>query len=165
MLELGHPLLRNTAARVELPLSQEIQELIGDLRDTLRDFRARSGWGRALGAPVVGESLRVVVIEYDNTSLTLINPRFEQWSNDQIDDYESCMTFPAIWGCVSRPRSVVVLAWDETGAEQRIEASGDLARILQHELDHLDGLTWLDRDPDLGSICTTKEYRRQFQHQ
>lgn len=161
MLELGNPLLRQPAAPVDDPTSAAVRELIVDLRDTLRDFRSRYGWGRALGAPVLGVALRLILIEYYETSLVLINPRFERWSNDQIDAYESCMTFPGIWGLVSRPRTVVVGAQDETGVEQQWEADDELARIVQHEIDHLDGLTWLDRDPDLQTLCTTGEYRRR----
>ena len=161
MLELGNPLLHQAAAPVDDPTSAMVRELITDLRDTLRDFRARTGWGRALGGPIVGVALRVVLIEYGEISVVLINPRFEGWSNEQIDAYESCMTFPNIWGVVSRPRSVVVNAQDEQGAEQRWEADDELARIAQHEIDHLDGLTWLDRDPDLSTLCTTGEYRRR----
>jgi peptide deformylase len=136
--------------------------LITDLRDTLRDFRMRNGWGRALGAPVIGVPLRVVLIEYDDISLALINPRFERWSNNEVDAYESCITFTSLWGRVVRPRAVVVSAQDESGAEQQWEVEDELARIFQHEIDHLDGLTWLDRDPDTTTICTATEYRRQF---
>ena len=73
------------------------------------------------------------------------------------------MTLACIWGEVSRSDRVVVLALDAQGREQRYDVGGDLARMLQHEIDHLDGLVWLDRDPDLTSICTTNEYRRQRQ--
>jgi peptide deformylase len=57
---------------------------------------------------------------------------------------------------------VVVMAWTPQGEEQRIEASGTLARILQHEMDHLDGFVWLDRNPDLHSLCTTGEYEKNY---
>lgn len=161
-LELGNPDLRQAAASVADPLSDEIQTLIGDLRDTLRDWRARNGWGRALAAPVIGVPLRVILVEHGETSLVLINPAFQQWSSDQVVTYESCITFPAIWGCVSRPRRVVVSALDEQGAGQSWELEGDLARIAQHEIDHLDGLTWLDREPELYTICTNTEYQRRY---
>ena len=161
-LELGNPTLRQAAAPVADPTGPETRDLIADLRDTLHDFRARNGWGRALGAPVIGVPSRVIVVDYDDTSLVLVNPSFERWSGDMVAGYESCITFPAIWGCVSRPSSVVVVAYDETGAPYRLEAEGDLARIVQHEIDHLDGLTWLDREPDVESLCTTGEYQRRY---
>ncbi len=161
-LELGNPALRQTAAPVDNATGAEIHELIDDLRDTLHDFRARNGWGRALAAPVIGVPLRVIVVEHDELSLVLINPVFERWSGEQVDGYESCITFPTLWGCVIRPRAVVVTAQDEAGVSRRVEAEGDLARLLQHEIDHLDGLTWLDRGPDLETLCTTGEYRRRY---
>jgi peptide deformylase len=60
---------------------------------------------------------------------------------------------------------VVVVALDVDGTEQRFELDGELARLFQHEIDHLDGLVWLDRDPDLATICTTNEYKRQLHQQ
>ena len=164
-LELGNPLLRQAAAPVDDPLSPATQELIADLRDTLRDFRARNGWGRALGAPVIGVPQRLVLVEYDETSIVLINPYFAGWSTDEESAYESCITFPALWGSVCRPRGVVVVARDEHGIERRWEAEGELARIFQHEIDHLDGLVWLDREPDMTTICTTAEYKRRYRNQ
>ena len=161
-LELGNPALRQPASPVADPRHADVQALIEDLRDTLRDWRTRNGWGRALGAPVIGVPLRVVLIELEGSSTVLINPTFESWGTEQIDEYESCITFPTLWGCVVRPRTVVVQALDESGTPSRIEADGALARILQHELDHLDGFNWLDREPDVETICTTAEYRRRY---
>ena len=159
-LELGNPRLRQPAQPVADPLSAEIHQLIVDLRDTLHDFRQRNRWGRALSAPVIGVGLRVIVIEYFGREYVLINPRFERWSRTQVVAYESCVTFGGIWGQVSRPAQVIVLALDASGVEQRYAVENELARIMQHEIDHLDGLVWLDRDPDLATICTNDEYRR-----
>lgn len=161
-LELGNPALRQAAAPVADPLHADVRLLIQNLRDTLHDWRARHGWGRALSAPVIGVPLRVVLVELEGSSMVLINPTFERWGAEQVDGYESCMTFSSLWGCIVRPRTVVVQAIDETGAAVRIDADGDLARILQHEIDHLDGFVWLDREPDVETICTTEEYRRRY---
>ena len=154
--------MRQVSAPIADPTDADIQSVIQDLRDTLADWRARNGWGRALAAPVIGVPLRVVLIELGETSTVLINPVFERWGTEQDDNYESCITFPTLWGCVVRPRTVVVQALDEAGQPCRIEADGDLARILQHEIDHLDGFNWLDREPDVATICTTGEYRRRY---
>lgn len=162
-LELGHPLLRQPAQPVADPLSAETQQLIADLWDTLHDFRQRHGWGRAMAAPVIGVSARVVVVVYERRELVLVNPRFERWSRTQVSAYESCLTFGGLWGEVSRPAQVVVAALDAAGQEQRYEVEGELGRIIQHEIDHLDGLVWLDRDPELSTICTSNEYQRRLQ--
>ena len=161
--ELGDPLLRQPALPVADPLAADVQSLIGDLWDTLRDFQQRHGWGSALTAPVIGVGLRVMVLQYQEQALVLINPRFESWGRTQSADYERCLTFGAILGAVYRPEQVVVVALDAAGVEQRFEASGTLGRMLQHEIDHLDGLVWLDRDPDLATICTAGERERQLQ--
>ncbi len=161
-LELGNPLLRQTALPVADVRDPAVRQLIDDLWETLEDFRRRHGWGRALAAPVVGVPLRVVVLDVDEQRLVLINPRFESWSHEQVAAYESCITFSGIWGEVVRPARVVVVAQDENGVERRYDAIGDLGRVMQHEIDHLDGLTWLDRDPDPTTICTTNEYVRRY---
>lgn len=164
-LELGHPLLRQPAQPVADPLSAETQQLIADLWDTLRDVRQRQGWGCAMAAPVIGVSARVIVVDYAQQQLVLVNPRFERWSRAQVMAYESCLTFRGLWGQVSRPAQVVVAALDAAGLEQRYEVEGELGRIIQHEIDHLDGLVWLDRDPDLSTICTGREYQRLVKEQ
>lgn len=164
-LELGNPLLRQAAQAVIDVRDPQTLALVRDLWDTLDDFRQRHGWGNALAAPVIGVGQRVVVVALDDRRLTLINPRFEGWGREQVMAYESCMTFPDLYGQVSRQAQVVVSALDADGIEQRYEAAGMFARIVQHEIDHLDGLVWLDRDPDLGSFCTRNEYRRQAHQQ
>jgi peptide deformylase len=162
VLELGDPLLRRQAQPVDDPREPAIQALIVDLWDTLHDFQQRNHWGRALAAPVIGIDLRVVVIDVDDQQYVLVNPRFETWGRTQTVAYETCITFGCIWGQVYRPETVVVVALDVNGIEQRFELDGELARLFQHEIDHLDGLVWLDRDPDLATICTTNEYKRQL---
>ncbi|GAC1556556.1 MAG: peptide deformylase [Herpetosiphon sp.] len=161
-LELGNPALRVAAEKVQDATAVETQSVLTDLQDTLHEWRQRNGWGKAMSGPAIGISQRIFVIDYDDQRYVMINPRFEHWSSEVVDGWESCITFPAIWGSVCRPLSVTVVAIDAQGQPFRMEASGDLARIIQHEIDHLDGLMWLDRDPELPSICTTNEYRRRF---
>ncbi|MBA3944571.1 MAG: peptide deformylase [Herpetosiphonaceae bacterium] len=161
-LELGNPALHQPAQPVADAVDPAVQALIADLHDTLQAWRAAHGWAGALSAPAIGVNQRVVIIERAAYQYILINPAFEQWSQAHTEAFESCITFPSIWGHVSRPAEVIVTALDAAGAPLRIHATGDLARILQHEIDHLDGFVWLDRDPDLTSICTTAEYRRRY---
>jgi peptide deformylase len=164
-LQLGNPLLRQPAQPIEDVQSAKTQTLIADLWDTLHHFRQQRGWGCALSAPVIGVPLRVFVLAYTDQQLVLINPRFERWSHEEELAYESCITFDSIWGAVYRPTRVTVAAVDMSGLERRYDVEGPLARLMQHEMDHLDGLVWLDREPDPVSICTTAEYRRQRQQQ
>jgi len=162
LLELGNPLLRQISLPVADVRSAETASVIADLWDSLYHFRTEHGWGRSLAAPLIGVNVRIIVINEQGNEWTLINPRLVGWSRQQANDWESCVAIGSIWGLVSRPQQVTVMALDPDGNEQRRETDGLLARIIQHEIDHLDGLTWFDRDPDLSSICTTNEYRRRY---
>jgi peptide deformylase len=164
LAQLGNPVLRQPAEPLQPVPGPEADALIADLYETLRDFRARQGYGRALSAPIIGVPRRafIVLIEEQALDLALINPTFVNWSREHASAFESCLTFP-LWGVVSRPQRVVISALDRTGATQTIEADGLLARVLQHEMDHLDGLIFLDREPDLHSLCTREEYKLRHQ--
>lgn len=162
IIELGNPLLRQPSQPCADPTSEEVRTLLSQMRATLEDYRQRTGFGRALAAPQIGVAKRVILIETPEAQLELINPRFERWGREEEARYESCFSFPGIWGLVQRPVSVVVVAWSPTGEELRLEASDTLARILQHEIDHLDGLVWLDRNPDIHSLCTPAEYEKRY---
>ncbi len=165
LLELGNPLLRQISLPVEEVRSAETASAIADLWDSLYHFRNEHGWGRSLAAPLIGVNLRIIVINEQGEEWTLLNPRLVRWSRQQANEWESCVAVGSIWGLVSRSQQVTVTALDPHGNEQRYEADGLLARIIQHEIDHLDGLTWFDRDPDLASICTTNEYLRRYKKQ
>ncbi|HEY1012144.1 MAG TPA: peptide deformylase [Herpetosiphonaceae bacterium] len=160
--ELGDPILRQPAAPFDDPRGSEVARVMADMRDTLGDIRSRTGYGRAMSAPQIGVLKRALLIDYRDQRIELVNPRFERWGREEESRYESCFSFPGIWGLVQRPVSVIVVGWTPAGQELRIEASGTLSRILQHEMDHLDGLVWLDRDPDLHSVCTTAEYEKRY---
>ncbi|GIV98047.1 MAG: peptide deformylase [Herpetosiphonaceae bacterium] len=160
--ELGDPILRQATLPLDDLTGPRTRALVADLFDTLRDFRSRTGYGRSMAAPQIGVLLRAMVIESDEGAFELLNPRYERWSRTETEIYESCLSFPTIWGLVSRPTSITVIGYNLNGEQQRIEATGNLARIIQHAMDHLDGLVWLDRSPDIQSICTTGEYERRY---
>lgn len=162
LIELGNPLLRQPATPFADPTSPEVARILNDMRDTLADMRQRIGYGRGIAAPQIGALKRLILIDTPDTNLVLVNPRFERWSREEDERYESCFSFPGIWGLVQRPLGVTVVAYTLAGEEQRIEASGSLSRIIQHEMDHLDGFVWLDRGPDLHSLCTTQEYEKRY---
>lgn len=162
LAQLGNPVLRQVATPFSQVPSAEVDALVTDLWDTLRDFRSRMGYGRALAAPIIGVSRRAIVVEIEELALALINPVYKSWSREETFGYESCLTFP-LWGKVARPARVTINALDPAGNPQLIEADGLLARVLQHELDHLDGLVWLDREPDLHSLCTREEFKQRHQ--
>lgn len=139
---LGDPVLREKAAPVAA-LTDEVRRLIADMFDTMY---AEDGVG--LAAPQVGESHRVIVVdprEPDVPPLALINPVIVEASGETERGEEGCLSIPGLREVVERAVSVRVEALDRDGAPITIEADGLLARILQHEVDHLDGILFFDR--------------------
>ncbi len=111
--------------------------------------------GAGLAAPQVGESSRLIVVgaggDEDGEILRLINPRIVAALGSQ-DSMEGCLSLPTLRGQVQRNEEVAVKATTPAGSEITIEAAGLLARVLQHEIDHLDGVLFTDR-ADLDSLC------------
>lgn len=124
-----------------------LAKTVADMRETMH---AKHGMG--LAAPQVGLKQRLVVLEYapkdsDEAIIpftALINPRITWTSPDRIKMFEGCLSLPGLEGEVQRPRRVRVKAQDLTGQKVEIRASGLFARILQHEIDHLDGILYSD---------------------
>ena len=139
---LGDPVLREKAVPVAA-LTEEIRTLIADMFDTMY---AEEGVG--LAAPQVGVSDRVIVVdprEPDIEPFALINPEILDASEEVDRAEEGCLSIPGLKEIVERPFAVRVAGLDRSGERIVIEAEGLLARILQHEVDHLDGILFLDR--------------------
>ncbi len=139
----GDPILRKTAEDVT-EFDDDLREFVERMKD---DMVAYDGVG--LAAPQVGRSLRIVVIDItagEREPLVLINPKVIWSDEERVDDEEGCLSIPDIRMKVSRPKSVTIEAFDENGEKFQIEnAEGLLARALQHEFDHLDGILFVDR--------------------
>jgi len=136
---LEHPVLRQKAKRVT-QFDKSLERLIEDMIETMR---AAPGVG--LAAPQVGVSLRVLVAEYEDELVTLINPEIVKKSGEQIGT-EGCLSIPGYVGeNIRRAEMVIVKGRDARGREKRIRKNGWFARILQHEIDHLDGILFIDR--------------------
>jgi peptide deformylase len=147
--KLGDPVLKSRATPVDRfddALRQQVARMGGLMKDSL---------GIGLAAPQIGLSQRVLVYRVGQEAplITLVNPEIEWTSGDEEAGEEGCLSIPGITVDVERPVHVRVKAKDETGAERLVEASGLEARVIQHEMDHLDGVLILDR--------TTKEQRKQ----
>jgi peptide deformylase len=139
---LGDPVLREKAAPVER-VTDEIHALIGDMFDTMY---AEEGVG--LAAPQVGVGERVIVIDPRDEAIepfALINPEIVQLGEEVVRDEEGCLSIPGLKEIVERPASVRIEAIGIAGEPVLIEAAGLLARILQHEIDHLEGVLFIDR--------------------
>jgi peptide deformylase len=161
IVQVGHPVLRRRASPLSLDelASPRIQQLIVDMRDTMR---AAPGVG--LAAPQIGESIQLVVIEDPpeyHTKLTpeelaarerervpfhvLVNPTLVERTDELVHAFEGCLSFAGFSMIVPRVRKVRVEALDENGQRVVKVATGWYARILQHEVDHLNGTVCIDR--------------------
>lgn len=164
VLQLGNPILRERSKPLLDPASENIGKLRDDLADTLRFWRETTGYGRGIAAPQIGVLKRVVFINIDKPWL-LVNPEIVEMSDEKMVIYDSCLSYLCIFFKVSRSRRIKVSYQDEDGTRKVIEADDDLSELLQHEIDHLDGVLAIDRVIDLKSICTRQEYERRYMKQ
>lgn len=142
VLKRGESLLYETSQ--EITDFAEAEEVVVDLWDTLRAIQKLYNFTRGSGiaAPQIGKLLRANVVEFNDQSYTLINPRIVAHSEDQVPMREGCLSFFDYRGMVLRYEEVTVEATDREGEVFTIEASGDFASLLQHEIDHLDGILY-----------------------
>lgn len=141
------PFLRLNAKQVT-KFDKTFQDLVNNMFETMR---AAPGVG--LAAPQIGESLRLVVVEYDEEKnenakpkkYVLVNPEIVKNSEEKLTDLEGCLSVPGLVGRVERYNSVTVKAKNRYGKSIKIKADGWLARIFQHEIDHLNGILYIDK--------------------
>jgi len=139
---LGDPVLRSVAIPVAA-IDDEVRTLISDMFDTMYE---QDGVG--LAAPQIGVSARVIVVdphEAGTTPFALINPVIVESGLELERAEEGCLSIPGLREIVERPATVAVVGLDRDGSPVRVEADGLLARILQHEVDHLEGVLFIDR--------------------
>jgi peptide deformylase len=165
ILQLGNPLLWQPSAVVGDTRSSATQAIITDLSDTLSGFRERTGFGRGIAAPQIGALQRIIFIRMQPTGFAgaLINPAIVWRSSERMELWDDCFSFPDLMVRVSRAQRVRVDYEDERGAHRALEAEGDLSELLQHEIDHLDGILAVDRAVAPHALMTRAEWLRQFQ--
>ncbi len=160
ILQLGDPTLRQTSCPVRR--HADALPILADLRDTLHEFRQAHGFGRGIAAIQIGEPWRLIYIEFEGTTYELINPSFDRLSEEKQQVWDDCFSFPHLMVRVERAVSVAIHFEDENGSLRFLEAEGALAELIQHEMDHLEGILALDRAIDRNSFCTREEYLRRF---
>lgn len=138
-------MLRGKAKRVGR-IDDFTRRLIDDMIETMREAP-----GVGLAAPQVGVPLRVIVVEHEDELYTVVNPEIIK-SSGEVTDEEGCLSAPHWQAPVSRAKNVLVKGRDRDGKEVRIKAEGWLARIFQHEVDHLEGVLFLDKVHDRATI-------------
>ena len=134
----GDEILRKKCKEVT-EVDDRVRQLLDDMMDTLHETEN----GAALAANQVGILRRLVVIDYEDQYLKLVNPRVVESSGTQ-DCVEGCLSFPDQFGRTVRPEKVTVKALDEDGKELTLTGEGEMAKCFCHEIDHLDGKVFID---------------------
>src|ERR1700740_229314 len=164
VLQLGDPKLREIATRVANTRAPEIAVLVRDLADTLAYWRATTGYGRGIAAPQIGVAQRVIFLQLPGAQpWPLVNPQITERSAEKIVVWDACLSFLSIFMQVERHRDITVRYQDLRGNWQEIRAGElrNLSELLQHEIDHLDGILCLDRVRDLKTVCTREEFEKR----
>ncbi len=157
---LGAPVLRERAAPVAAVTAEE-RELVADMFETVR-----AAGGVGLAAPQVGASKRILVVDFELEDgeahrFALVNPAIVAASEETVREVEGCLSVPGLEETVARARAVTVEALSVEGEPRRIEADGMLARVLQHEVDHLDGVLFVDRLSPLKRSILLRKWRKR----
>jgi len=157
VLRMGHPVLQQVAAPVERFGTPELRELVRDMDDTMRALN-----GAGIAAPQIGVSLRVVIFEVTRNPrypqaepvpyTVLLNPSLEPIGDGQEEGWEGCLSVPGLRGLVPRHRNLRYRGFDLDGRPIDRTVDGFHARVVQHEVDHLDGILYPMRIVDLRNL-------------
>jgi len=149
------PILRKKAAVVN-KIDRDIKRLILDMGETMRQKD-----GAGLAAPQVGESLRVIVINTKDGILAMVNPKITKKSWAKELGEEGCLSIPDFFGSVKRSKKINVIYCDAAGKKIKLKAEGLLARVIQHEVDHLKGILFIDyiKKKDLPAAFREQTFR------
>lgn len=142
----GDPVLRQKAKKVHR-VDPYIRQLVQDLVDTVQEAR-----GAGLAAPQIGVPLRAIVTNVDDTLRVVLNPEIVDQSAEEVEAEEGCLSIPGWYGPVVRKERVTVRGLGRTGRPLKIKAEGWEARAFQHEVDHLNGVLFIDRMDDRSRL-------------
>lgn len=166
IVQLGDPILRSSARLIDNVQEQRIQKLIDDLMATVKQAN-----GVGIAAPQVAEAYRLFIVasrpndRYPNAPemepTAMINPRILAHATEVVKGWEGCLSIPGIRGLVPRYQAIEVEYTDRDGKLQKQELTDFVARIFQHEHDHLDGVVFLDRLESTQDIITEQEYQKR----
>jgi peptide deformylase len=167
---MGNPILRKKTEEVpkDFLLSDDFAQLLSDLSDSMKHYG-----GIGIAAPQIGIDRQVAIIELmgfnrygEEVNLPLtafINPKITFLTDDTQGFWEGCLSVPGLRGYVERPKKIKVNYLDLKGSEQEIIAEGFLATVLQHELDHLSGVLYVDRVKDPKLLTYQEEFEEFIQ--
>ncbi|MBI4889014.1 MAG: peptide deformylase [Acidobacteria bacterium] len=161
ILQLGDPLLRVISAPVtDFAAAQAV---LADLDDTLGEFRRTHGFGRGISAIQIGAPTRVILLRFEGTLYELINPTYAAQSPEMFELWDDCFSFPNLLVRLQRHCSVRIRYQDRHAQHHELTAEGSFSELIQHEMDHLDGILAVDRAPSTA-LATRDQWLRQQRH-
>lgn len=152
VLELGDERLYAKSEAVSTREWKMIKNIIADLHDTMMDFRNKYHAGRAIAAPQIGVMKRIIYLNTEKPE-ALINPKLTFPDDEMMEIWDDCMSFPNLLVRVKRFKRCEIQYEDMEGRRQVMHLEGDLAELIQHEYDHLDGILAIDRAIDKRSFA------------
>ena len=159
--QLGDPVLRARCERVQDPTSPAIRLVADDLRDTLAAAKRKYKMGRAIAAPQIGAPVRVLVVDPGKKNRTvMVNPEITDVGSGDFLVWDDCFSFPNLLVRVTRAYHISVSYQDMQGKPHTVELEGPMAELLQHEIDHLDGILAVDRATGLDPFAFRSEWEK-----
>lgn len=159
ILQLGDPVLRRISEPVINP--DDIIGLLVDLNDTLAEFRRTHGFGRGISAIQIGDARRVIFLQVEGIPYELINPAYLEQSKETFELWDDCFSFPNLMVRLRRHSAVRVRYQDRSGAWTELAAQDGLSELIQHEMDHLEGILSVDRAETCLNLATREEVLRR----
>ncbi|MGQ9872179.1 peptide deformylase [Leptodesmis sp.] len=167
VIELGHPVLRRVAKPIEEARRNSLQPLMDQLIQTAQQTN-----GVGIAAPQVGRSERLFIVasrptpRYPHAPVmeptVMINPQITSHAAERVKDWEGCLSVPGVRGLVPRYQAIIVEYTDRYGQHQHQELTDFVARIFQHELDHLDGILFIDRVENTQDLISEQDYQERI---
>jgi peptide deformylase len=158
--QLGDPILRTRCEPIQDPKSAATRLVADDLRDTLGAAREKYNMGRALAAPQIGAPVRLVFVQIDKQRWTMVNPEITDVGPEDFQVWDDCFSFPNLLVRVNRAYQVTLGFTDLKGKPHTLQLEGALAELLQHEIDHLDGILALDQATGLDPFAFRSEWEK-----
>lgn len=165
VLQLGDPRLRRPCSSIDNVNDDVVRSSIEKLTSTLARIRDTLGFGRAIAAPQLGLESRIIVLDLGEGPFPMINPVITKRTTETLTLWDDCFSFPDLLVKVNRHRSISAQFLDQSGQEQSWnDLDSDLSELLQHEIDHLDGILAIDRAVDKESVISRVAYEKNRSH-
>lgn len=156
ILLLGNENLYAVCSEVSKDEINKVKQIVEDLHDTMVNFREKYGFGRAIAAPQINELYRIIYVNFDNTSIAFINPKLEFTEDEKFEIWDDCMSYPGLEVKLYRYKTCKIYYKNLEWADCSIKFTGDLAELIQHEYDHLDGILAVQKAIDNKSFRINK---------